>query len=688
MTERIQTLLKNCLNKKHHALRQPMDSNLTAAFQNPKLPPVVRTSLRLKALLQAERPIVEPFQKIVLQRTITDVPGIFCEQELEEIHKAHYIHELGNVSNINPNYDKIISMGMEKLEEQVKTRLLQCQNEQDMAGELFLSSVLQSIGAVYDLCDRYRQEAMTVGNTEVAALLSRIPRQPAKSFHEALQFFRILHFTLWAEGEYHNTVGRFDQFMFPYLQRDLERNILTEEQALELLEEFFISFNLDSDLYPGVQQGDDGQSLMLGGVTREGKDAINLLSFLCLKASRELKVIDPKINLRVNKNTPLSLFEEGTLLTREGLGFPQYSNDDIVIPGLAALGYSLEDARNYTVAACWEFIIPGAGMDVCNIGALSFPKVVNAAMERYLDQCKDFEEFLGKVNQQLQQECTLMCSSFDNLYFFPAPFMSILMEGCIENARDISLGGQYNNYGIHGTGIATAADSLAAIQSLVFKEKSISAQELIGAVKADFKGYELLQQKLRLDMPKMGCDNDEVDDLAAYLLDAFAQALSGKSNERGGIYRAGTASAMFYLRHAAETPSSADGRSGGEPFGANFTPSLFVKTKGPLSVINSFTKFDLRKTINGGPLTMEFHSTLFRDGDSITKVAQLVKYFIQRGGHQFQLNAVNREAMMDAQIHPENHAQLVVRIWGWSAYFTQLDKEYQDHVIAREEYVV
>jgi len=688
MTERIRTLLQNCIDKRQRTLRQPMNGEAAAVFQDPALSPTERTALRLEMLLQAERPAVEPMQKIVFQRTVTDVPGIFTEQEFAEIRKTHFIHELGNVSNISPHYDKIIGMGFEKLEEQIYARLVQCQREQDRAGEQFLAAILRSIRAVCDLCDRYRQQALAVGNAEVAEILSKIPRKPAESFLEALQFFRILHYTLWAEGEYHNTIGRFDQYMFPYLQQDLECGRLTEEDALELLEEFFITFNLDSDIYPGVQQGDDGQSLMLGGITREGTDAINLLSFLCLRASRELKLIDPKINLRVNKNTPLSLFEEGTLLTKEGLGFPQYSNDDIVIPGLVDLGYTLTDARDYTVAACWEFIIPGAGMDVCNIGALSFPKVVNAAMDKYLDKCKDFDEFMGKVGQQILQECNSISVSLDNLYFIPAPFMSILMDGCVKNAKDISLGGVYNNYGFHGTGIATAADSLAAIQRLIFKEKSLTAKELIHAVQNDFKGYEALQQELRYEMPKMGCDDDEADTLAGFLLESFAQALKGKKNQRGGCFRAGTASAMFYLRHAAQTPASADGRSGGEPFGANFTPSLFARTKGPISVIHSFTKFDLKKTINGGPLTMEFHSTLFRDKESITKVAQLVKYFIQRGGHQLQLNAVNRDAMLDAQKHPDKYAQLVVRIWGWSAYFTQLDKEYQDHVIARQEYAV
>ena len=177
------------------------------------------------------------------------------------------------------------------------------------------------IDAVENLTERYAEETARTGNQEVARILHQVPKYGARTFHEALQCFRILHFTLWCSGNYHNTVGRFDQFMHPLLKADLEAGRLNEDTAFELLEEFFISFNLDSDLYPGMQQGDNGQSLVLGGVDAEGNDAYNLLSEMCLKASLELQVIDPKINLRVHKQTDMSAFESGTRPDKTGLGF-------------------------------------------------------------------------------------------------------------------------------------------------------------------------------------------------------------------------------------------------------------------------------------------------------------------------------------------------------------------------------
>ena len=186
----------------------------------------------------------------------------------------------------------------------------------------------------------------------------------------------------------------------------------------------------------------------------------------------------------------------------------------------------------------------------------------------------------------------------------------------------------------------------------------------------------------------MGNDDDYVDGISVKLLDMFSAALDGKVNCCGGCYRAGTGSAMFYLWHANEIGASPDGRRKGEPFGTNFSASLFAKIAGPVSVVKSFTKQHFVNAINGGPLTLEFHTSVFKGDDALAKVALIVKFFIDRGGHQLQLNAVNLETMKDAQLHPEDHQRLVVRIWGWSAYFVELDKEYQDHVIARQEYSV
>ena len=696
MNPRVAGILERIRTKAHHRYRQDIAWAVDACADK-AAPAIERMSHRLKTVLAHETPVLFPDEQIVLMRTVKTLPPLFSEKEWGGIRERHFIHEQGHVFNICPDYASVIASGLAVVRDAAARALDAnpdantdtCADACAAGGSraaCFYRSVVECIDAVLDLCERYASAADSLGLEEVAGRLRRVTSGGAQSFADALQLFRILHYTLWCEGEYHNTVGRFDQYMLPYLQNDLDSGVLTEESAYELLLEFFITFNKDSDLYPGVQQGDNGQSMMLGGLTPDGADGFNILSEMCLRASKDLKLIDPKINLRVHKGTPLSVYERGTELTRVGLGFPQYSNDDVVIPGLLEKGYSLEDAREYVVAACWEFIIPRYGMDVVNIGALSFPSVVDWCLHNDLAGAGDFERFQSAVRSRVRVQCDEIINGFVNLYMIPAPFMSIMMDDCVEAGRDISEGARYNNYGIHGTGLSTAVDSLAAIKKHVFAEKTVSAEALIDAVDSNFEGYGELLTLLRFQSPKIGNDDDAADALAGFLLGAFAEALEGRRNERGGCYRAGTGSAMYYLWHAAETGASADGRKAGEPFSCNYSPSLSTRLDGPISVIKSFVKPDLKKTINGGPLTMEFHESIFRDQESIKKVACIVKYFIDSGGHQLQLNAIDREALLDAQKAPERYQSLIVRVWGWSAYFVELDRDYQNHIIARQEH--
>lgn len=652
------------LNREHRKFRHRVDWNLADVYAEKGLRPIERMTDRFSKLCEEEKPIIFDGEQIVFIRTVTNLPDIFTEGEWKEIKSKHYIHELGYLSNLSPDYYGAISKG-----------LLELRKKADEYGKSAIDSIIK-------LSDKYLEKAKELGREDIAEVLNQVPRYPARNFREALQFFRILHYSLWLEGNYHNTVGRFDKYIYPYLKADLEKGIYTEETALELLEDFFLSFNKDSDLYVGVQQGDNGQSMMLGGIDENGEEVFNLLSLLCLKASYNNKMIDPKINIRVSKNTAEGIYTEASRLTRAGLGFPQYSNDDIVIPALMKLGYSKEDASNYTVAACWEFIIPSVGADVANISALSYPKALDVAIHKNLENCKTYEEFFACVTDEIKTLCDDICDNIKNLWFVPSPFMNVLMD-C-----NIYEGGKYNNFGIHGTGIATAADSLAAIKKYVYEEKSISARELLKAVDENFENSPELLHKLRFETVKLGDNEDYVDDIATKLLDAFSKALKGKINCRGGIYRAGTGSAMYYLWHADEIGASPDGRRKGEAFGTNYSVSLFAKTKGPISVIASMTKQNFSEAINGGPLTLEFDQSVFEGKDGVIKVGRLVKSFIQRGGHQLQLNAVNRDLLLDAQKNPQNHRRLVVRIWGWSAYFTELDKSYQDHVLSRQVYKI
>ena len=689
MNRRIEELKDYIMSHKHHQWRRTPEqlgiAALNETFGARGLSPLDRSLEMFRTLLQKEVPVILPGERLVLTRTVSSIPDIYTTAEWEEIRKKHYLHERGTLSNLSANFQHTLTVGLEARKKEILDRLKQ--NDVPDEGCHFLRVMLEYVALVQEFIERYAVEADREGKTEIARTLRTIKSEGASSFLQALQLLRILHFMLWESGTYHNTLGRFDQYMYSFYRNDIEKGVITNEEAYELVLEFFLTCNKDSDLYIGMQQGDNGQSMVLSGRGADGELLFNDLSRMCLEASCELALIDPKINLRVDAGTPLDIFELGSKLTRRGLGFPQYNNDDVVIPGLIRKGYSPQDARDYVVAACWEFIIPGYGADIPNIDAISFADVVSKAI-RSLDKYSGYDSFYASIEAEISRRFKDICNKHRNLYIAPAPWQSLLMNGTVERAKDITDGGKYNNFGIHGTGIATAADSLASVRKYYFEEKSIGFSELINALDKNFDGADSLYELLRHTSPKMGQDDDYVDSIAIALLASFDKALDGARNERDGIYRAGTGTAMYYIGHSAGLEATADGRKAGEVIPANYSPSLFFKQKGPVSVIRSFTKPDLSKTINGGPLTLEFDESVFRNEESITKLAMLVKSYIDMGGHQLQLNAINREKLLDAKLHPERYRNLIVRVWGWSGYFVELDEVYQDHIIRRLDFAV
>jgi len=583
--------------------------------------------------------------------------------------------------NNTPDYEFMLNNGMDCVRDTVLEKLKSCTDEQ----KDFYESALVTLNAALAFADRVRESAMAQGAEEIYDALCRVPHGKAVTLQDACVFMKFMIFTMRCNNNAHLTLGRFDKYMRPFYQRDLKAG-KTRAELLELIEEFFLSLNFDTDLYAGVQVGDNGQSLVLGGCDMQGNDSFDDFSHLCMEASLALNLIDPKINLRVSKNTSTELLEFATHMTKQGMGFPQYCNDDIVIPGLIGLGYPAEDAADYVVAACWEFIIPGKGMEIPNIAEMNYPKVIEKVVAKDLVNCETFEELMEKVREEIRRECDWLMTCDRIRPVTASPYLSMFVQGCIESGKDVSQGGAiYNNFGLHGAGLATAADSLAAIKKVIYEKGEISKETLLDALEKDFEGYNELRNRL-LSCPKMGNNDDYVDLIGSELMEAYSSYLNGKPNELNGIFRAGTGSAHMYIYCAEEVGATADGRKAREPYGSSFSPSLHCRLEGPLSCIQSFTKYDLTKVINGGPLTMEVHDTTFRNEDGIRKVAQLVKAFIMLGGHQLQLNSVNRDRLLDAQAHPENYKNLIVRVWGWSGYFTELDKPFQEHIIRRTEF--
>ena len=670
MTDRIKERLALLKSGDYKAQRRPLDTRVLTL-------PEDTDEYRVDAILfchmlKEETPILFGDDRMGFNRTR-------CETPVARVGAREYIDGPGNVT---PNYAYALGAGLDAILARVEGKL---RSPCDGEARALYAAMRDTLSAALAFADRYRAYAEEVGAQALADSLSRIPHGPAVTFHDACVFIKFLQFIFRCNRNWHVTLGGFDKYMLPYFEADVARGV-SHEALFDTLEELFISLNLDTDIYFGIQQGDNGMSLVLGGRDADGTDRYSLLSEKCLVASAELCLIDPKINLRVDKETPMSRLVLATELTKKGLGFPQYANDDVVIPGLIKLGYSPRDAHDYVVAACWEFIIPGCSFDIPNEGRVNFPLAVSRAVEE-LPSCADFSAFLARVSYHTAEECHATAQQIAGKIDKVSPLLSAFIDDCIERGRDAARGGaRYQNYGAHGVGIASAADAITAVKRAVFEEGFVTKEELLSALHANFEGHTPLRNRL-LSLPKMGNDNDEADGFAALLMDIFAEVFAAYKNVFGGCLRPGTGSAMEYIRSAAEVGATADGRLAGTPFGSSFSPAPTTRLSGPLSCIRSFTKYDLTRVINGGPLTMEIHDTVFRNAEGLTKVAALVKAFIDRGGHQLQLNAINRDILLDAQKHPDEHKNLIVRVWGWSGYFRELDTVYQDHIISRTEFM-
>lgn len=664
MTDRVAEFLQFHRNRGYRNLRR------TADYSLPECSVFLRSAAAFGQTCEAETPVIYENDIFGFNRSVRNI----CPDGMT-----------GSMNNFTPDYEWALSNGFSAIRGKLES------DKKSAAPDRreFFEGALNHIDAIEKFVGRYREFAYSVKNYELAGALENVPMNPPSDYYQALVFMKIIIYVLRASHVNHVTLGRFDMYMYPYYLLSESKGV-DREQLKELTELFFISLNLDTDLYSGVQQGDNGQSMVLGGKTPDCPDVYNELSDVIMDSCEELCLIDPKINLRVDKNTPPERFVRATRLTKKGLGFPQYCNDDVVIPGLIKLGYDVADACDYTVAACWEFIVPAESYDISNIVTMNFPLAVRRATVGMLEKCGTFEEFMLCAKQAVYDYfCELMKKAAEfrsNVSKNRNPFASLFLRGCRASNKDYAeWGAKYNNDGVHGLGIAPAVDALAAVKKLVFDDKSVEKSVLVRALEANFAGYEDLHAKL-VACPKMGNNDNYVDSIADELMDYYASAVDNTPNSAGGVFRAGTGGSMDYLYMSKDVGATADGRYASQPYPSSFSPSIGIKTDGPLSVIKSFTRFDMTRIINGGPLTLELHDNVFRNEIGTEKVAALVRCFVTEGGHQLQLNSISREKLLDAQAHPENYPDLIVRVWGWSGYFNELDLAFQNHIISRTEY--
>lgn len=555
-----------------------------------------------------------------------------------------------------------------------------------------------------------------------AESLDWIATETPRTFWEACQMVMLYNVFLKADNDPRITsIGRFDQYTWPYLKADLEAGRITEEEAQEYVDGFFLKIN--TFYWGGIGKvaqtagiGHIGQHTTIGGTDPiTGEDAVNPVSYMVLEAMARLELHEPTISLRVTKDTPKKMWDCAMAASTRVGGLPLLQNDEVVIPAIIKeLGFSLEDARNYAFIGCQEITGSGNDYPAPNGSAMGHNGIYWAiglimAINNGINpingaQCPEkvrsgylYEmESMDDVRAAFEKICTWMMTwsaSLNNLTeheyprMYPFPNLSISTEGCMESGKDVSEGGaKYNSYGGTATGLATTADSLTALKYIVFDKKIATREEFLQAILDNWEGHEELRQIVLNTVPHYGNDDPYADEEMTYVMDLYYNITRAFSTCRCKTYKCGTFGASDHVVQGEITWATPDGRKAGEPIADACSPAQGRDKNGPTSVLNSSTVFDHGHFMDGIAVNLKIHPTSLQGDGGMTKLEDLTKGYFKQGGLEVQYNVVDAKTLRKAQEHPEDYHNLVVRIAGFSAYFVDMTTEMQNDIISRAEH--
>lgn len=562
-----------------------------------------------------------------------------------------------------------------------------------------------------DLARELAKDADPIRKAEllkIAETCEWVPANPARDFQEALQAYWFCHLGVVTElnGWDSFSPGRFDQHLIPFYKAGLADGSLDRDHAKELLECFWVKFN-NHPAPPkvGVTAAESGTytdfaNINIGGLTPEGHDGVNEVSFLLLDVIEEMHILQPSNNVQLSRQNPDAFLKAACRVIRHGYGFPSIFNADAVVQEMVRQGKSLEDARKAGTSGCVEAGVFGQEAYVLT-GYFNMPKVLEITLNGGFDPRTKkqlglpiepnfptyealFDAFQKQVNHFV--EIKVRGSQIIERMFAryaPAPFLSILIDDCISKGKDYNAGGaRYNTSYIQGVGIGTITDSLSAIRKHVFDDKVVSLSVLKDVLARDFDGDEPLRARLWNKTPRYGNDNDEADTIMKSCFETFYHAVEGRKNTRGGEYHIDMLPTTCHIYFGEVTGATPDGRRANTPLSEGISPVQGVDLHGPTAVMRSAAKMDHLRT-GGTLLNMKFAPTLLASEDGISRMAQLVRGYFQLNGHHVQFNVVTADALREAQKNPEAHRDLIVRVAGYSDYFCDLGRSLQDEIITR-----
>jgi pyruvate formate-lyase/glycerol dehydratase family glycyl radical enzyme len=580
--------------------------------------------------------------------------------------------------------------------------------------------------AIIRLAERYSLLAAEMAEREtdadrkselahIAKVTSRVPAHPPENFWEALQMYWFVHIGVITELNTWDSFnpGRLDQHLMPFYKRGLERGDLDREKARELLECFWVKFNnqpappkvgvtlLESGTYT------DFANINVGGLTTNGSDGVNEVSHLLLEVIDEMAILQPSSNIQLSRKNPDSFLRHACQLIRKGRGQPSVFNADAVVEELLRQGKSIGDARDGGTSGCVEAGAFGKESYILT-GYLNLVKILEIALHNGVDpgtgkaiglqtgDAKDFttyEQLFEAFQKQLAHFVRIKIlgnNIIERLYtlYMPSPFLSMVIDDCISRGKDYNAGGaRYNTTYIQGVGIGTITDCLSAIRLHVYDRADIPMNDLMDALSADFEGYPDLHGMLLHETPKYGNDDPYADGIMESVFQSYYQCVNGRKNMKGGTYHIDMLPTTCHVYFGSVTGATPDGRHAGKPLSEGISPVQGMDRNGPTAVIKSASKMDHLRT-GGTLLNMKFSPGLFRNDDGIHALGNLIRTYFRLDGHHVQFNIVSRETLLDAQKNPDRHKNLIVRVAGYSDYFSNLGPALQDEIIERSEHEV
>lgn len=633
------------------------------------------------------------------------------------------------------NYERILKDGLRGYEKRAKEykATLDLTNPDNVDKYCFYNAVLIVLEAVRNFANRYSVLAKDLAEKEmnqerkielleISRICSKVPYEPAETFKEAVQSVWFIQLILQIESNGHSlSYGRFDQYMYPYYDRDIKNGTIKESEALELLTCLWIKTltinKVRSQAHTLSSAGSPMyQNVTIAGQTTDKKDAVNDLSFLVLKSVAQTRLTQPNLTVRYHKNINKHFLDECIEVMRLGFGMPALNNDEIIIPSFMDWQVKEEDAYNYSAIGCVETAVPGKwGYRCTGMSYINFPRMLLCTMNNgvdltsnkrftkgygYFTEMESYEELLkawDKTIREITRYSVIVENVIDKASERDVPdiLCSALTDDCIARGKTIKEGGAVYDF-ISGlqVGIANMADCLAAIKKLVYEEKKITRQELWNAILDDFSSPEnkKIQEMLIREAPKYGNDDDYVDQLIVEAYDSYIEEIEKYPNTRynrgpiGGIRYAGTSSISANVGQGMSTMATPDGRNAFEPLAEGCSPAHNSDKNGPTAVFKSVSKLRTNKITGGVLLNQKMTPQMLSTEENRQKLELLIKTFFNRlHGYHVQYNIVSKETLIDAQKHPEKHKDLIVRVAGYSAFFNVLSKKTQDDIIGRTE---